>query len=145
MAFTIRPIEYYYANVRDELGAAYRVLSQLAERGVNLLAFTAVPTGPTLAQFSLFPEDPNKLVAEARGAGLPLDGPHHALLVQGDDELGGLRERSRTPPRRRRGHLRVLGGDGRQGSLRVPGVHPRGPVRTSSQRPGARVSPQTHG
>jgi hypothetical protein len=55
MAFTIRPIEYYYANVRDELGAAYRVLSQLAERGVNLLAFTAVPTGPTLAQFSLFP------------------------------------------------------------------------------------------
>ena len=46
MAFTIRPIEYYYANVRDELGAAYRVLSQLAERGVNLLAFTAAPTGP---------------------------------------------------------------------------------------------------
>jgi hypothetical protein len=90
MAFTIRPIEYYYANVRDELGAAYRVLSQLAERGVNLLAFTAVPTGPTLAQFSLFPEDPNKLVAEARGAGLPLDGPHHALLVQGDDELGAF-------------------------------------------------------
>ena len=22
MAFTIRPVEYYYANVRDELGAA---------------------------------------------------------------------------------------------------------------------------
>ena len=90
MAFTIRPVDYYYANVRDELGAAYRVLSQLAERGVNLLAFTAVPTGPTLAQFSLFPEDPGKLVAEARGAGLPLDGPHHAFLVQGDDELGAF-------------------------------------------------------
>lgn len=90
MAFSIRPVEYYYANVRDELEAAYRVLSQLAERGVNLLAFTAVPTGPTLAQFALFPADPNKLVAEARGAQLPLDGPHHALLVQGDDELGAL-------------------------------------------------------
>jgi hypothetical protein len=24
MAFTIRRVEYYYANVRDELGAAYR-------------------------------------------------------------------------------------------------------------------------
>jgi hypothetical protein len=92
MAFAIRSVEYFYANVRDELGAAYRVLSQLAERGVSLLAFTAVPSGPTLAQFALFPEDPNKLVAEARAAGLPLDGPHHALLVQGDDELGALAE-----------------------------------------------------
>ena len=89
-AFTIRPVEYYYANVRDELGAAYRVLSQLAERGVSLLAFTAVPSGPALAQFALFPDDPNRLAAEARAAGLPLDGPYHALLVQGDDELGAL-------------------------------------------------------
>lgn len=90
MTFTIRPTEYYYANVRDELGAAYRVLAQLAERGVNLLAFTAVPSGPSLAQFALFPEQPAKLVGEARAAGLSLDGPHHALLVQGDDELGAF-------------------------------------------------------
>ncbi|HSL64459.1 MAG TPA: hypothetical protein VK874_07340 [Gaiellaceae bacterium] len=90
MAFTISSVDYFYANVRDELGAAYRVLSALAERGVNLLAFTAVPSGPTLAQFSLFPADPRKLAAEARAAGLVLDGPHHALLVQGDDELGAL-------------------------------------------------------
>jgi hypothetical protein len=90
VAFTIRAVEYYYANVHDELGAAYRVLRQVAERGINLLAFTAVPIGPSLAQFSLFPEDPNKLVAEATAAGLALDGPHHALLVRGDDELGAL-------------------------------------------------------
>jgi hypothetical protein len=90
VAFTIRSVEYYYANVRDELGAAYRVLSQLAARGVDLLAFTAVPSGPNLAQFALFPADPRKLVAEGRAAGFALDGPHHALLVQGDDELGAL-------------------------------------------------------
>jgi hypothetical protein len=90
MAFTINPVDYYYANVRDEVGAAYRVLAQLAERGVSLLAFTAVPAGPSLAQFALFPMDPNRLVAEANAAGLALDGPHHALLVQGDDELGAL-------------------------------------------------------
>jgi hypothetical protein len=90
VAFTIRSIEYYYANVRDELGAAYRVLSQLASRGVDLLAFTAVPSGPNLAQFALFPADPRKLLAESRAAGFALDGPHHALLVQGDDELGAL-------------------------------------------------------
>ena len=90
MAFMIRRVEYYYASVRDELGAAYRVLSQLAELGVNLLAFTAMPSGPSLAQFALFPDDPNSLIAQARAAGLPLDGPYHALLVQGDDELGAL-------------------------------------------------------
>lgn len=90
MAHTIRRADYYYANIRDELGAAYRVLQQLAELGVNLFAFTAVPSGPNLAQFALFPEDPNRLAAEASAAQLKLDGPYHAFLVQGDDELGAL-------------------------------------------------------
>jgi hypothetical protein len=90
IAYTIRRAEYYYASIREELGAASAVLSQLAARGVDLLAFTAVPSGPTLAQLTLFPADPNKLVAESRAANLALDGPHHALLVQGDDELGAL-------------------------------------------------------
>ena len=96
MAYTIRRVEYYYATVRDELGAASHVLSALAERGVNLLAFTAVPSGPAVAQLTLFPEDPRRLAVEAHAAGLVLDGPHHALLVQGDDELGafaGVHER----------------------------------------------------
>lgn len=90
MAHTIRRVDYFYANIRDELGAAYRVLAQLAELGVNLLAFTAVPSGPNRAQFALFPADPNKLAAEASAARLELDGPYHAFLVQGDDELGAL-------------------------------------------------------
>ena len=90
MAYTIRPVEYFYVNVHDELGAAYRVLAMLAERGISLLAFTAVPAGPSLAQFALFPVDPNKLAAEASAAQLKLDGPYHAFLVQGDDELGAL-------------------------------------------------------
>jgi hypothetical protein len=90
MVSRVRRAEYYYATVHDEIGAAYRFLSHLADRGVNLLAFTAVPVGPTLAQFTLFPEEPKKLAAEASLAGLALDGPHHALLVQGDDELGAF-------------------------------------------------------
>jgi len=90
MAFTVRRVDYYYANVRDEVGAAYRILAELAARGVGLLAFTAVPTGVSMAQFALFPEDPNRLVAEAQAAQMPLEGPHYALLVQGDNELGAL-------------------------------------------------------
>lgn len=90
MAFSVRRVDYYYATVRDEPGAAYRILSQLAGLGVNLLAFTAVPIGPSRAQLAIFPDDPGKLAAAARSARLALDGPHPALLVQGDDELGAL-------------------------------------------------------
>ena len=49
-----------------------------------------MPSGPELAQFALFPEDPSRLRAEAHAANLSLEGPYHALLVQGDDELGAL-------------------------------------------------------
>lgn len=90
MDFSVRPVQYFYVNTRDEVGAAYRLLAALAERGVNLLAFTAVPSGAQRAQFALFPEDPGHFMAEARGAQIEFEGPHNALLVQGDDELGGL-------------------------------------------------------
>ena len=90
MAFSVRPVEYFYINTRDELGAAYRILSALAERGVNLLAFTAVPNGDDRAQFAVFPDDPVYFGAEAHAAQIKLEGPHHAMLVQGDDALGGF-------------------------------------------------------
>jgi hypothetical protein len=89
---TIRRVEYFYVNVRDQPGEAYKLLSLFAARGINLLAFTAVPTGDARAQLTIFPDDPQRLRTEARNAALALDGPYHALLVQGDDELGALTE-----------------------------------------------------
>ena len=90
MATRIRRVEYFHAIVVDEPGEAYRVLSALAGLGVSLVAFTAVPVGPDRTQITLFPEDPGKMRSEAHKAGMSLDGPHRALLVQGDDELGVL-------------------------------------------------------
>jgi hypothetical protein len=90
MPSRIRRVDYFYVRVKDQPGAAYEILSQLAAQGVNLLAFTAVPIGADRAQLALFPEDPGKLVRSAAQWGLVLDGPHPALLVQGDDELGAL-------------------------------------------------------
>jgi hypothetical protein len=90
LAYRIRRVEYFHATVVDEPGQAYKVLSALAGLGVSLVAFTAVPVGPDRTQITLFPEDPGKLKAEAHNAGMALDGPHRALLVQGDDELGVL-------------------------------------------------------
>ncbi|MHC5023485.1 MAG: hypothetical protein ACYTGG_06180 [Planctomycetota bacterium] len=90
MPFTIRRVDYFYATVKDEPGAAYKLLSHLAEQGVNLLVFAAVPVGPMRTQLTLFPEDPGTMASAAKRASLDLDGPHPALLVQGDDELGAL-------------------------------------------------------
>lgn len=90
MANQIRRVEYFHANVVDEPGEAYKVLSALAGLGVSLVAFTAVPVGPDRTQITLFPEDPGKMRSEAQKAGMALDGPHRALLVQGDDQLGAL-------------------------------------------------------
>jgi hypothetical protein len=69
MALRIRPVEYFYMNVKDEPGAAYRILSQLSGLGVNLLAFTAVPTGPSRAQLALFPARAGRPAPCAAGAG----------------------------------------------------------------------------
>ena len=92
MAFSIRRVDYFYAAVQDEPGQAYQLLAQLAESGINLLAFAAIPVGPMRAQLTLFPEQNRPLLEVARKANLPLDGPHPALLVQGDDTLGALAE-----------------------------------------------------
>ncbi len=90
MAYSIRRAEYFHATVVDQPGEAYRVLSALEGLGVDLLAFTAVPVGPDRTQLTLFPADPSKMTSEARKAKMELDGPHSALLLQGDDELGAL-------------------------------------------------------
>ena len=90
MAFTIRRVQYFYSAVPDTPGEGYKLLSQLAEHGVNLLAFTAVPVGPLRTQLTLFPERPDLLDEVARRSGMQLDGPHPALLVLGEDRLGAL-------------------------------------------------------
>lgn len=92
MAATIRRVDYYYATVQDQPGAAYSLLSSLAESSVNLLAFSAVPSGAASAQLTLFPENGDALVRAAAKSGLALSGPEHAILVQGDDELGALND-----------------------------------------------------
>lgn len=92
MALKIQCVEYYNANVRDEPGAAYAILSKVAGAQVNLLAFSAVPTGANSAQLVMFPDHGKDLVKVAEDFGLHLLGPMHAFLIQGDDQLGAFAE-----------------------------------------------------
>ncbi len=90
MALDIKRVEYYNIAVEDHAGEASELLSLFAGVGVSLLAFKAVPLEPKRTQFTLFPNDGSKMTEGARKAGLELDGPHSALLIQGDDESGAL-------------------------------------------------------
>lgn len=90
MKNTIRRVDYFYASVKDQPGEAYQTLDQLAKLGINLLALTVVPIGPNSTQMTIFPDDSENLEDIAEKTGLVLDGPHPAILVQGDDEIGAL-------------------------------------------------------
>jgi hypothetical protein len=90
MAINVRRVSYFHTAVQDRPGEAYKLLSQLAEFGINLHAMTAIPVGPMRTQLTLFPEDASKMESEGKKAGLSLDGPYPAVLVQGDDEPGAL-------------------------------------------------------
>ena len=92
MADTIHTVEYFQTTVHEEPAAAYHLLARLADAGVNLLAFNAIPVGMHAMQMMLYPEDGDLLRRVVESLGLSASGPHRALLVQGDDQLGVLAE-----------------------------------------------------
>jgi hypothetical protein len=90
MAFTVRRIDYFYITIPDAPEGGYEVLSQLSQQNISLVAITAVPSGPSRTQLTVFPDDTARMQSAAQQSNIPLDGPHRALVVQGDDEVGAL-------------------------------------------------------
>jgi len=90
MACNISKVEYFNTTILDRPGEAYKFLSQLALLKINLLAFTATPVSATDTKLTIFPENPKIMKNEASRAGMYLEGPNPALLVQCDDRLGAL-------------------------------------------------------
>ncbi len=89
MGETIRLVDYYYAETPDKPGEASRILNQLKEAGVNLLAFSGFPKGKR-AQLDFIPEDATAFKGVAKKARLKLTGPKRGFLIQGDDRVGAL-------------------------------------------------------
>lgn len=90
MPARIRIVDYLYTTVPDKPGEACNVLFKLSAAAVNLLAFSIVPMGTDETQLVLFPDNLNSLARASEDAGILLSRPQHAILVQGDDELGAL-------------------------------------------------------
>ena len=90
MQLTVRTVEYFYVRVEDHWENGYELLARLASEEVSLLAFSAVPFGPNHIELTIFPERSDKFAELAKKLGWVAAGPQHALLVQGDDQLGAL-------------------------------------------------------
>jgi hypothetical protein len=96
MSLSVRSVEYFYVRIHDSPQKAYELLAQLASREVNLLAFSAVPFGPNHVELTIFPDQGKTFTQLAEKLGWKTTGPLHALLVQGDDQLGTLAEIQRV-------------------------------------------------
>ena len=91
MSETIRLVDYFHIEAPQRPGEAARVLSQLQEAGINLLAFSGFPAGRR-AQMDFVPEDVPAFRAAAKKAGWKLSGPKKVFLIAGDDRVGAMAE-----------------------------------------------------
>lgn len=90
MALDILQVEYYNVIVEDQITDASKLLSTIADAGVDFHAFKAIPVRPDRTQFTLFAKDSSKMTEGAKKSGLKLAGPYSALLIKGDEKSGAL-------------------------------------------------------
>ena len=89
MSDSVRKVDYFSMAVSDKAGEGVKMLTVLAEGGVNLLAFTGFPRGKK-AQMDFIPEDSKKFNAVAKKAGWKPNSRKAGFLLQGDDRTGAL-------------------------------------------------------
>ncbi len=90
MALDILQVEYFNITVEDQITNASKLLSTIADAGVDFHAFKSMPVKPNRIQFTLFAKDSSKMLDGAKKSGLELEGPYSALLIKGDEKAGAL-------------------------------------------------------
>ena len=88
---SVRIADYFYIDVPARAGEGARVLGQVRDAGVNLLALSGFPAGRR-AQIDFVPENPAAFRAAAKKAGWKVTGPKKVFLIQGDDRVGVMAE-----------------------------------------------------
>jgi len=89
MADALRKVDYFYATMPNTPGQGAKVMKELAAAGVNLLAFSAFPSGRR-SQLDLIPENSAKLARAAKAMGLKLSARKTGFLLTGDDRVGAV-------------------------------------------------------
>lgn len=89
MSNKLRKVDYFYVMVPNRAGQGAKIMAGLAAAGVNLLAFSAFPSGGK-AQLDLVPEDSAQLKRAAKKLGLELSKRKTGFLCHGDDRVGAM-------------------------------------------------------
>jgi len=88
MADRVKKIGYCYLKVPNRAGQGEKVLAQLRDDGVNLLAYSGFPVGGGKAQLDLIPENMVALRRAARKHGWRISKVKKGFLISGADQLG---------------------------------------------------------
>jgi hypothetical protein len=90
MADRVLKANYCYLTLSNRAGQGEKVLGELKDAGVNLLAFTAFPIKGGKAQVDLVAENLTSLKRVARKNGWRLSKTKKGFLIQGDERIGAV-------------------------------------------------------
>jgi hypothetical protein len=120
MADSVRKVQYCHTRIPNRAGQGARVLAELRDSGVDLVAFTGFPAGKGEAQLDFVTSDVPALKRVARQAGWRLSDTKRGFLVQGQDRLGAVQRHLAKLAERRIGLVAVdavAAGKGRYGMI----------------------------
>ncbi len=90
MADRVRKVNYCYTKVPNYAGQGEAALRALREAGVNLLAYSAFPSGGRKAQMDFIPENLSAFRKVARKQGWRLSKIKKGFLITGQERLGAV-------------------------------------------------------
>ena len=90
MADRVRKVNYCYVKVSNRAGHGAKVLGQLKDAGVNLLAYSGFPAKGGKAQLDFVPESMAALRRVAKKNGWRLSKAMKGFLVTGNDQIGDV-------------------------------------------------------
>ncbi len=95
MADIVRKVAYFAMDVPNRPGEGARVLGNLVDMSVNLLAFKGFPSGRK-AQLDIIPEDVAVFKNAVKAAKIKTRPQKFGFLVQGDDRKGAVADLLKT-------------------------------------------------
>jgi hypothetical protein len=95
MATIVKKVAYFAMDVPNRAGQGAKIMGALADRGVNLLAFSGFPNNGK-AQLDFIPDNAAAFKKAAKALKLTTRPRKFGFLVQGDDRKGAVAKLLKT-------------------------------------------------
>jgi len=95
MAYTVTKMNYCYVKVGNRAGVCAKMLGQIKDAGINLLAFSGFPASGGKAQLDLIADRLGGIRKLAKQQGWKLSRPKKGFLIRGSDEVGAIEKHFR--------------------------------------------------